>query len=564
MPTMPNRTVALVLASVLFTSGSPVRACLDDWDSPTLWTVEHDPSSRAELSAIPGNDVVRLRLDYQLMGPGTHWVQMRRFLDEPADLRRPLTFLVRGDGDATLEIKWIDEDGANYLCRLPLGQAREWRFLALYPSQFEYGWGGQGRGSIQNPRAMAFALSGTAGKGTVYLDDICFGKPGTPATSVAEGPRPDPDRAATGFGFRARRAKRPVPEDAGVLAWLKATQDTGSPEGRLLPSMEDGLAQTFNNALAAMAFPVKGERARAERILDFFQAATREDNTVPTLQNFFVNGEPRGFFQTVFLRDAERPAYHAAGDSDRWMGDMAWLLIAAEHHRRVTGTDRYARLRGLLADWLVDAYRPDGRGGYVRGGWRRLDRDGHAPQGHPEGNIDAYAALRLAGRRDLADAVARWLEDNLRGTSLPLDLYTWRVLAFGSDDPGAADVLRIPEEDLRFRKTVRLNGRPVSGFFNVPTAVENLWLDGTGHMACAHYALGDTARGHFYANQMDPFLMDRTLGAHRVRALPYTADRDGGYEWVDTGKGFTSTACWYLFAKNRFNPLRLETAPASF
>jgi hypothetical protein len=35
--------------------------------------------------------------------------------------------------------------------------------------------------------------------------------------------------------------------------------------------MENNEAQTFNNALVAMAFLVKGERDRAERILDFYE-----------------------------------------------------------------------------------------------------------------------------------------------------------------------------------------------------------------------------------------------------------------------------------------------------
>jgi hypothetical protein len=30
---------------------------------------------------------------------------------------------------------------------------------------------------------------------------------------------------------------------------------------------------------------------------------------------------------------------------------------------------------------------------------------------------------------------------------------------------------------------------------------------------------------------------------------------------VDPKKGFVSVAAWYIFAKNRFNPMRLKQAP---
>ena len=102
-----------------------------------------------------------------------------------------------------------------------------------------------------------------------------------------------------------------------------------------------------------------------------------------------------------------------------------------------------------------------------------------------------------------------------------------------------------------------MGGKKVIGFFDKPDEIENLWLDGTGHMASAYFTVGNMQRGYFYANQMDPFLIDVMMGDKLVRGLPYTANRKGGYDWVDLKKPFVSVACWYIFAKNHFNPLLL-------
>jgi hypothetical protein len=56
---------------------------------------------------------------------------------------------------------------------------------------------------------------------------------------------------------------------------------------------------------------------------------------------------------------------------------------------------------------------------------------------------------------------------------------------------------------------------------------------------------------------MDALLIDRDINGQATRALPYTTNGEGGLQWVRWDRGFTSTAAWYLFAKNRFNPFTL-------
>ncbi len=349
-----------------------------------------------------------------------------------------------------------------------------------------------------------------------------------------------------------RRTYALNPEDPLVLEWLKAVQDNSSADRRLVPSQEgDDAAQTFNNSIVALAFIVKHERERAERILDFYAVSTKLDNGDLTLQNFFYKGEPRGFYQEVSLKTR----HNVGPGSDRWIGDMAWLLCTCKYYEKEYRSKRYAYLSSILRDLLVSYYTPATHGGYIQSGWRKVDSHKHEAAGHHEGNIDCYAALRICGDDSLAGKIKLWLDDALSGVpDLPLDLYTWRTLAFG---PRSVKLLRVPEEDGRYRKTLLVRNRHVTGFYHGPDpAVQNIWTDGVGQMSCAFQSCGLPGKGYFYANQMDSLIIERRIGGILTHALPYAANRSGGYDWVDPTRGFTSCAAWYILAKNGVNPFR--------
>jgi len=344
-----------------------------------------------------------------------------------------------------------------------------------------------------------------------------------------------------------------------VIEYLRLIQDEFSEDKKLVPSMEDNSAHTFNNSLSAIAFILVNEKERAERILDFYSSATIKDNEEITLQNFFYKGEPRGFYQEVVLNDCEVPRYHRIVGSyggDRWIGDMAWLLIAYKFYEEKYNSKKYAKITSLIKDLLVSFYTPAKVGGYIAHGWRNDDKKLHEDFGHEEGNIDCYAALKLCGEKKITRNIKKWLDDRLENKKdLPLDLYTWLVLAFGKK---YKKLLEIPENDRKYKKIVVFNDKEVIGFFSGPTDVDNIWIDGVGHIACAFYSVGDVKRGDFYVEQLEKMFIIRKINNREAKALPYTANTKGGYEWVDVNKGFSSAVCWYIFAKNRFNPLTLE------
>ena len=171
-----HRRVSALLAGALLGFAVSLRAKTSDWDSPTLWSVDTDDQSSLSVRPVEGIDGLRLELKYTLLGAGHRWVQMKREWD-PAALfdGRPLTFLFRANGTATMEIKLVDQDGSNFICRYPLKQyGAKWEPVVLYRDSFEYGWGGNA--TLDRPKQLAIAISGTAENGVVYIDEIGLGQ----------------------------------------------------------------------------------------------------------------------------------------------------------------------------------------------------------------------------------------------------------------------------------------------------------------------------------------------------------------------------------------------------
>lgn len=534
----------------------------------TNWKIELDEGCTLGLKDIQEAGQNILKIDFHL-AQSSGWAAARLDCPPLGNPEKPIAFEIRCQTDCVLEMKYIDTNDSIFLRRIPLADRyRQWQKLVLRLESLEYGWGGADE-IFDGIRSISLTFSGGTG-GTVWIRNLGFGDRAWPCTFPPAGPVLDPNRELEGFGFAQRRDKAMIPKDPLVLEYLKQLQDTSSPEKQLLPSMECLQAQTFNNALVSMAFILESEKERAERILDFYAHAMDRTNTDPTLQNFYCNGRAMGFFQDVAIRDCHEggdgdlhsgkcsvKAYHHLGKSHRWMGDMVWLLLAYKFYEKEYASDRYAEvteaLRSLLLSWYIED--PQG-GGYIGSGWRYGDRELHEPQGHYEGNIDCYAVFNLTGDYDTAVGIRCWLDRELEGRkNLPLDLYTWRVLSFGQNP----SLLDIPDYDLRYRKTIEVNGRQAMGFYHTADLqIENIWLDGTGHIACAYLAYGDPYRGNFYSNQLDAFLIDREINGVKTRALPYTANQSGGYGWVHPDRGFVSVSAWYLFSKNRFNPMSLE------
>jgi len=547
----------LIFATILFwgikvsaqgvTTDSANYLVSERWDNNLFWNLSQNSGVTALKSNFAGlhNDGITIEYTFPVQND---WFDISKSLPDTFARTNPIAFFIKSSSPAnSLELKFMDADGSIFRRVVPLSDYPEWKHVVIYLRDTEYAWGGNG--TFDQFSKFSLAANGN-GSGTIWIDEIGIGLDTLCSTFPSTY---DPDSTLSGIGFKQRRDSLMIPEDTLVLNYLKAMQDNSSPGKDLLPSQEDDEAQTFNNSLVAIAFILKGEKERAERILDFYSNATDTTNTDIQLQNFYYNGEARGFYQWVSLSTKRAPA----GTVDRWMGDMAWLLIACKNYELAYNSDRYAHLVKIIKDMLISYYKEAPVGGYVQHGWRKGDSYLHEATGHHEGNIDCYVAFKLCNENFYAQKIKEWLLNELGGrTGLPLDLYTWRTLAFGKTNAG---LLNIPEYDFRYRKIIDVGGEPVMGFYHGPDiTINNFWNDGTGHIACAYLAFGDTARGMFYANQLDHLIIPKVINNDTTHTIPYTLNKTGGYNWVDPTKGFVSCAAWYIFAKNRYNPFLSE------
>jgi hypothetical protein len=349
-----------------------------------------------------------------------------------------------------------------------------------------------------------------------------------------------------------------------VYQWLAKQQNitTG-----LLPSQQDTRANTYNNALAVMVFTLKGDKAKAGRILSYFNSGANEffDGRCNSFSFPCSSNDPCdefnhcGFFQ---LRNSTK-IDGADTHSDRWMGDMAWLSMAINHYQAKFGDLKYSQMADAIIRLLISFQQPEG---YIAGGWKWDSQKGKEifnKDGHAEGNLDAYKALSLFSKPQ-AQQIKEWLDfNNLDWKKGPLDLHSWRVLALGKEYGFILpDTERTDDNTLRYRSTINYKSSMVSGFrprpFTNPDCHmnNNIWTEGTGQMAVSLYKAGYKGRGDFYVGQLEKLLFQPyPINFPSIQALAFLALPDPAcHPWADPTKGHVAGVSWYIFAKERFNP----------
>jgi len=517
-------------------------------DNYSAWSFSKQTGTTGTISNYKGLNGNGIQINYAFPSSGG-WVTMEIPFGGSYTKSNPMVFFISATNSTDkLEIKFIDQDGSVFDVKPSLSKySGGWNHVIAYLSNTNHDWGGNA--TFDTPSKFSLAISGSgSSSGIVYFDEIGIGKVGLPSSFL---PTIDPNSELAGIGFAQRRDTVITPEDPLVLKFLEGLQDQSTVTKNLVPTYPGGAqAQTFNNCLVALSFLVKNEKERAERILDFYRNATDSANTDSLKQNFFYKGEARGFYQECDIHTLK-----AMGAKNRWIGDMAWLLITCGNYQAKYNSDRYDYLIQIIKELFLSFYRETTIGGYIQHGWENGDAKLHESYGHHEGNIDCYVALKLCGKDFYAHQIKTWLDSQLEGnTSLPLDLYTWRALAFGAMGNSYTSLLNIPEYDFRYRKIIHVNGKDVMGMYSSPDiTIQNFWNDGTGHIACAFQAFGDKQRGYFYANQLDPLIVGQVIGNKTTSGIPYTLNTQG-YPGVDPNVAVVSSSAWYILSKNSCNP----------
>ncbi len=342
---------------------------------------------------------------------------------------------------------------------------------------------------------------------------------------------------AEDISFTATRV--PSATVTGIFNWLN---DQQLPNG-LLESVENGnIVSLYDNALAAMVFMLQGETGRAENIFDFFNDRISSELT---------NG-PGGFSQ---FRDSEGvPSDH------RWMGDNAWLLIALNNYKALTGQSTYDLLVSEIGNWLMGLQDSDGGlfAGYAADN-SLLDYK------VTEGNIDAFNAINgySSFHSDLLNFLAteRWddMDNNLVAWPgnpdylYALDNHSWSYCIF-EDYP--ISTLYSAERFLTTR-TATINGLQITGY-DIDEDKDAVFMEGTGQMALAFAIAGLQIETDYYLTEMEK-LLTPSANYDNAHGFPYASNPGTGFGntplWTgaDTNIAISSGA-WYVFATYGFNP----------
>ncbi len=331
-------------------------------------------------------------------------------------------------------------------------------------------------------------------------------------------------------GWQTPAAANPVK----VYEWLVLQQ---SPTGLLGNQEKDDLSGVYTNALASLCYMHQGDIPRAERIFSFFAQYTES----------VAESSPGGFCQ---FWDARTGLPYL--DTDRWVGDNAWLLIALNTHLQVTGRNTFGKMRRTIADWIVRLQDVDGG---IRAGFNTA---GPMDWKSTEANLDCHAALieYPRERRRIADYLRSkmWVPSEGRfkmGSTVAesaLDCSSWAVASLGTD---YSRTLSYAETIFSRQEVCQATGNLVRGFSDF-VSVDRIWLEGTGQMAAAYHVAGQHDRAQQVLAELDRAMMPSALWPGTAGIASHTNDP----AWA-TGATtiFVPSQAWYLFATWQYNPM---------
>lgn len=323
-----------------------------------------------------------------------------------------------------------------------------------------------------------------------------------------------------------------------IFNWFDKQQ---LPNG-LLESVENGnVVSLYDNALATMVFMLRGDFTKAKKIFDFFNGRVSTELTVGV----------GGFSQ---FRDK-----NGVPDNHRWMGDNAWLLIALNNYKNLTGNTTYNHLASKLSAWLMNLQDTDG--GLFAGYYPNSSLMNYKVT---EGNIDAFNAID--GYSTFHSQLLGFLEkdrwDNVDKNLVAwptnpaylyaLDLHPWSYSMFNNYPVSALTTAQ------RYLTTkTATNGTQITGYC-FDKDKDTVWPEGTAQMTVAFGIAGMQNEKSFFLKEMEKVLVQSTKYANAT-GFPYASNPGTSYGsdslWTgaDT-KIAISGGAWYLFAKFSFNP----------
>jgi hypothetical protein len=344
------------------------------------------------------------------------------------------------------------------------------------------------------------------------------------------------------------------PDMQKVFNGLKNKQN---PATGLVRSFESiNRAVTYDQALAIMAYCYYGNVAAAQNALNAYK------NNIGWAGVGGYGDEYNTDDYTVIL-------------GSRTTGTNLWMLQAVMYYRYITGDTTYDTMMNNLAAWLASRQDADGglKFGYDGSNWLTSKSAEH--------NLTGYAAFKnyaqITGNSSFntkADSIKSWLDtmwgywngeasrrfkvgSSVASIDKALDCYSLAILAFPSGTYN--ECLSGVDGYFKDTKTCDLTGVSVEGYdFGAPGGQQpdkdSVWLEGTGQMAAAYCVSGDNTQWSHFTGEVEKAIAPMGDNAQGIAYATNQGTAYGGW-MMDSTHQCISSAVWYLFAKNKFNPL---------
>lgn len=383
-----------------------------------------------------------------------------------------------------------------------------------------------------------------------------------------------------------------------AYTWLKAQQDltAGFAADGMVDSFDDWwnandrvqIVYTYDQAVAAIAFMLKNDRVRAEKLLN--KMAQFQDADGSWINSYWWNG--------------------AGEEIRKHVGPVAWMAMAFMAHEKKYGSTTYRPYVKKALDWIVTFQKANGG---ISGGTTTWDVPGTVTNEvwtSTEHNQDVYNLLkyyanifpdRTASYNNAATGVKSFLDNvvwndtlkrwnggwkndtNLIDPAVPMDVNPWGVLALGLS--GTRDY----KQSLAYVDNANGTGTTSSPKYvqtltyddagNLMTAYDfdwqydcaaattqtgapngqkcaDIWLEGSAFMSTAHFMNGNTAKAD---SILDEMIKKQGTSGTLLGGLPYSLKGSNNNYWKMSQQNCVSSTGWLILAIARFNPFTGDT-----
>jgi hypothetical protein len=389
--------------------------------------------------------------------------------------------------------------------------------------------------------------------------------------------------------YNASAASDFVTQTDRAYTWLSAQQDltAGFALDGLVDSFDDWWnttdrkqnAYTYDQAVAAIAFMLKNDRTRAEKVL----------NKMRDMQ------DPDGSWVNSYWWN------NGAGEEIRkHVGPVAWMAMAYMAYEVKYNDTRYQPTVKKALDWCITFQKPNGG---ISGGRTTWDSGNGSwtdeVWSSTEHNEDIYNLLRIYANKfpdrtstynNVANNVKNFLDNVVWNDSLkrwnggwknntglidpnvPMDVNPWGVMALGLsgtrdyfsavnyvDNANGSGTISSP----KYVQTLTYDGAGnlLTGYdfdwqYDCAAAdpgqkCADVWFEGSFFMASAHYMNGNTAK---YNSIMNELIKKQGTSGSLLGGLPYSLKGSNNNYWQMAMENCVSSTGWLIIAGEHFNP----------